>query len=138
MLYSGSRCSCAGLRLSGLWLRHSSSGRGEPERIPKLDGSVHTVKHRHLIHILPAKAEVKELSGLAFVAEATNILMLGPPGVGRTHLAVALALRAIERGYGAHFARACDLMEDLRKARAEHNLDRRLRVCPAPKALLVY
>ena len=47
------------------------------------------------------------------------------------------AKKAIERGYGAYFVRACDLMEDLRKARAEHNLDRRLRVRLAPKVLAV-
>ena len=38
--------------------------------------------------------QIKELANLAFVAEATNILLLGPPGVGKTHLAVALALKA--------------------------------------------
>ena len=42
-------------------------------------------------------------------------------------MAIALALKAIESGYGAYFIRAYDLMEDLRKARIEHNLDRRMK-----------
>ena len=75
----------------------------------------------------------KELASLAFVSEASNVLLLGPPGVGQTRLAIALALRAIEHGHGAHFVRAYGLMADPRKARAEHNLDRRMRICLAPK-----
>ena len=81
--------------------------------------------------------QVKELASLAFVTEASNLLLLGPPGVGKTHLAVALALRSIENGYGAYFVKAYDLMEDLRKARAEHRLDRRMRVYLSPKVLIV-
>ena len=77
--------------------------------------------------------QVRELASLSFVAEATNILPLGPHGVGKTHLGVALAKQAIESGYGAYFVRADDLMEDLRKARSEYNLDRSLRVYLAPK-----
>ncbi len=80
---------------------------------------------------------VKELANLAFVAEASNVLLLGPPGVGKTHLAIALALKAIEKGQAAYFVRTYDLMEDLRKARAEHNLDRRIKVYLAPEILIV-
>ena len=57
--------------------------------------------------------------------------------MGKTHLAVALALRAIENGQGAYFVCAYDLMEDLRKARVEHNLDRRMRVYLSPRVLVV-
>ena len=57
--------------------------------------------------------------------------------MGKTHPAVALALRAIENGQEAHFVRAYDLMEDLRKARIEHNLDRRMRVYLSPRVLVV-
>ncbi len=42
-----------------------------------------------------AKMRAKEPAGLAFFTEATNILMLGPPSVGKTYLVIALALRAI-------------------------------------------
>ena len=45
---------------------------------------------------------------------------------------LGLALKSIENGQGAYFVRAYDLMEDLRKARSEHRLDRRMRVYLAP------
>ena len=80
---------------------------------------------------------MKGLANLAFVAETTNILILGPPDVGKTHLAIALALKAIGKGQGVYFVRAYDLMEDLRKARAGHNLDRRMRIDLAPRVLIV-
>ncbi len=81
--------------------------------------------------------QVRELAGLSFVANAANVLLLGPPGVGKTHLSVALGLRAIEQGYGVYFVRAQDLLEDLRVAQAEHRLDRRMRIYLAPKVLII-
>src|SRR5215471_559851 len=83
------------------------------------------------------KRQIKELATLTFVSEAANILFLGPPGVGKTHLTVALGLRAIEQGFGVYFVRAQDLFEDLRRAQAEHRLDRRMRVYLAPKLLII-
>jgi DNA replication protein DnaC len=81
--------------------------------------------------------QVRELATLAFVAEAAKVLLLGPPGVGKTHLAVALGLTAIDQGHGVYFVRARDLLEDLVRAQTEHRLDRRLRVYLAPKVLVV-
>src|SRR5215813_5458436 len=83
------------------------------------------------------KRQVRDLATLTFVTEAANVLLLGPPGVGKTHLAVALGLRAIEHDFGVYFVRAQDLLEDLRRAQAEHRLDRRMRVYLAPKLLII-
>ena len=80
---------------------------------------------------------VRELATLSFVSDAANVILLGPPGVGKTHLAVALGLRAIEAGHGVYFVRAHQLLEDLRTAQMEHRLDRRMRVYLAPKVLII-
>jgi DNA replication protein DnaC len=81
--------------------------------------------------------QVRELATLAFVADAANVILLGPPGVGKTHLAIALGVQAIEHGYGVYFVKAQDLLDDLRRAHAEQRLDRRMRVYLSPKVLIV-
>ena len=50
--------------------------------------------------------QVRELATFTFVGEAANVLLLGPPGVDKTHLAVALGLQAIKAGRGVYFVRA--------------------------------
>src|SRR3989441_7915311 len=44
-----------------------------------------------------------------FIHEASNVIFLGPPGVGKTHLSVALAAAAIQSGFAAYFITAHDL-----------------------------
>ena len=55
----------------------------------------------------------RELAGLAFVATATNIVLLGPPGVGKTHLALALLGKALEAGYSGRFTTLRQLADEL-------------------------
>jgi DNA replication protein DnaC len=74
---------------------------------------------------------------MRFVHEASNVILLGPPGVGKTHLAVALAETAIQSGQAAYFMTAHDLVTDLGRAYREGRLDRRLRIYLAPKVLII-
>ena len=81
--------------------------------------------------------QIRELRTLRFVHEASNVILLGPPGVGKTHLAVSLAETAIQSGNGAYFMTAHDLIADLGRAYREGRLDRRMRVYLAPKVLII-
>lgn len=81
--------------------------------------------------------QVRELRSLRFVHEASNVILLGPPGVGKTHLSVAFAEAAIQAGFGAYFITAHDLVSDLGRAYREGRLDRRMRVYLAPKVLII-
>lgn len=81
--------------------------------------------------------QIRELRTLRFVHEASNVIFLGPPGVGKTHLSVALAEAAIQAGFGAYFMTAHDLVDDLGRAYREGRLDRRMRVYLAPKVLII-
>jgi hypothetical protein len=57
--------------------------------------------------------QIRELRSLRFVHETSSVVFLGPPGVGKTHLSVALAEAAIQAGFGAYFITAHDMVADL-------------------------
>ncbi len=80
---------------------------------------------------------VRELSGLGFVERNENVILLGPPGVGKTHLAVAFGVKAAEAGHRLLFLTLDRLVSTLVKARQENRLDRQLQQLTYPKVLLL-
>lgn len=80
---------------------------------------------------------VRELAGLSFVERAHNVVLLGPPGVGKTHLAVALGVKAVEAGYSVLFLTLEMLMGRLVRARHENRLERTLQQLVYPRVLIL-
>jgi len=80
---------------------------------------------------------VRELATGRFIASAENVLVFGPPGVGKTHLAIALGRAAVETGHSVLFSSATALLAALAKAETDGQLADRLLFYTKPKLLVI-
>lgn len=79
---------------------------------------------------------VRELAGLGFTDRAENVVLLGPPGVGKTHLAIAFGIKAVEAGASVLFLTLETLMSRVIRARQENRPERTLQQFTYPGKVL--
>lgn len=80
---------------------------------------------------------IQELAMGHFLAHGENVLMFGPPGVGKTHLAIGLGRKLVELGHTVRFTSATALLAILGKAESEGNLPEKLSEFSKPRLLIV-
>ncbi|GFE91935.1 IS21-like element helper ATPase IstB [Steroidobacter agaridevorans] len=83
------------------------------------------------------REQIESLHELGFVDRKENIVLLGPPGVGKTHLAISLAIAAAQRGRRVYYGTLVDLITSLEQAQAAGRLTQRLAVLTHPSLLVV-
>ncbi len=80
--------------------------------------------YRHQTAI--TKRQVNALLDFQFLDERNNLVFIGPPGVGKTHLAIGIGYKAVEAGYRVLFRNALDLVEELELAEMKGELKKRV------------
>jgi len=83
------------------------------------------------------REQIESLHELNFIDRKENVVLLGPPGVGKTHLAISLAIAAAQRGRRVYYGTLIDLIASLEEAQAAGRLTRRLAVLTHPSLLVV-
>ena len=81
--------------------------------------------------------QILSLHDLTFIERKENVIMLGPAGVGKTHLAISLAVTAAERGRRVYFSTLSDLILSLVEAEKQGRLRERLAILRNPSLLIV-
>ena len=82
-------------------------------------------------------ALIAELATCGYLENATNVLLIGPPGLGKTHLAIGLARKAAEAGYRTYFTTAADLAARCHRAAIEGRWATTMRFFNGPGLLVI-
>ncbi len=83
------------------------------------------------------KKHIQQVATCHFIEHGENVVLLGPPGVGKSHLAIGLGLHAIERGYRVLFTTAAAMLATLTRALAENRLEDKLKLYTIPRLLII-
>jgi len=83
------------------------------------------------------REQIESLHELGFVERKENVILLGPPGVGKTHLAISLAITAAQRGRRVYYGTLSALIESLEEAQNAGRLTQRLKILTHPSLLVV-
>ena len=83
------------------------------------------------------KKQVQQLASCHFIEHGESLVILGPPGVGKTHLAVGLGIKAIEHGYRVLFTTAAAMIATLTRALGEGRLEEKLKLYTVPRLLII-
>ncbi len=83
------------------------------------------------------REQLDSLHTLGFVERKENVIFLGPPGVGKTHLAISLAIAAAQSGRRVYYGTLADLITSLEEAQAASRLSQRLKTLIFPALLVV-
>ena len=83
------------------------------------------------------KEEIKDLSTLRFIEENKNVLFLGSPGVGKTHLATSLGIEAAKKRNSVYFISCNDLITNLSNAYKENRLESKIKFYTKYKLLII-
>ena len=83
------------------------------------------------------KKRIKDLAACRFIDNGENVIFLGPPGVGKTHLAIGLGMEAIRAGFSVYFINSATIISDLKKAARKDRLEKKLRTFSNKYRLLI-
>ena len=83
------------------------------------------------------REQIDSLHELGFLERKENVILLGPPGVGKTHLAISLAIAAAQSGRRVYYGALADLIASLEEAKAADRLGHRLKTLTHPALLVV-